>query len=204
MKTKLLSLSLAFISIFSACQTSIDELVEESTPSRFCFPEREDWVYLETNEERYGALQIPENLLTILSSQELAEACMTYPLGSDCLFYNEYQMGIAHVVTHFNGFPELKKQPDAFDKVLDFYNKDLNSIAKITDKEEFLSRTFHLYYEEQFIISGYLMPVDQLKNYKKLIDLYHKAEKLRKNNKELCGCTSLNSLDSMKEALGLK
>lgn len=176
---------------------------EENIPelTKNYFPN--DWKYLESNDERWAALQLPEDQLSSMSTQELAEACMTYPLGTDCLAYNNYQIGIAQVITRFNGFTELKKREDAFDKVLDFYNKNLDYVELTVYSKRVYSNAMRLYYNEQFIISGYLVPVDQLKNNEKLISLYHKAEKIREKYYDLQSHASIETLYAMEQVLGL-
>ena len=216
MKTKLLSVFLAILALLPSCQSKsnqdelLDEIIQndkqekssESKKELYSTPDK--WEYQKPNDPMYVALLIPEDSLPIMSTQELAKACLSYSHGPDCFCFNDIQFGIATVVCRFNGFAELKKREDAFDKVLDYYNERLDYLVTITDSENISLERLSLYYNEQFIISGYLLPVDQLKNCQKLISLYHKAENLRNNYKEFGGCTSLNSLYSMKIALGIE
>ncbi|MDE5572407.1 MAG: hypothetical protein K2I94_01435 [Muribaculaceae bacterium] len=215
MKTKILFIIFTIIAVFTSCNSQYEqevlldetqnEIKEEPNGSKKeLYPSPDKWEYSKPSNPMYAALLIPEDKLPLMSTQELVEACMTYSYGPDCFCFNNYQMGIATVVCRFNGFAELKKHEDAFDKVLEYYNKRLDYIVTITDSEKISLERLSLYYNEQFIISGYLLPVDQLKNCQKLINLYHKAENLRNNYKEFGGCTSLNSLYSMKVALGLE
>ena len=199
MKTKLLPIIFVFITLFSYCSDPNEDIIPE-TP-KFTFPE--GWQSIPNHEEKIAALQIPENILQKLSTDNLAEACMTYPLGPECFFFNDYQFGLARVIDNFNGFAELKKRVGAFEKILDYYEKELDSMEKLTDSKELSSRSFQLSYDEQFIISGYLLSVDQLKDSKKLISLYYKALKLREN-KDLGGQASINTLNAMKKVLGLE
>ncbi|MDE5844245.1 MAG: hypothetical protein K2H44_02530 [Muribaculaceae bacterium] len=188
-----------FITLLSACSEPGEDVIPE-TP-KFIFPD--GWQSITNHEEKIAFLQIPENILPKMSTEDLVEVCMTYPLGPECFFYNDYQFGLARGIDNFNGFAELKKRVGAFEKILDYYEKELDSMEELTDSKELSSRSFQLSYDEQFIISGYLLSVDQLKDSKKLISLYYKARKLREN-KDLGGQASINTLNAMKKVLGLE
>ena len=200
MKTKLLSVFLVILAILSSCNDPQEEIIE---PVKFSFPD--GWQSITNHEEKIAALQIPENLLSKISTENLVEACMTYPLGPECFFFNDYQFGLARIIENFNGFAELKKHNDAFDKILDHYSKELDKIVrKVYDNETLTTEPLQLFYVEQFIISGYLYPVDQLKDSQKLISLYPIAKKLRESSEKFQSHSSINTLNAMKKVLGLE
>ncbi|MDE5810067.1 MAG: hypothetical protein K2M25_02275 [Muribaculaceae bacterium] len=200
MKTKLLSIFLVILAILSSCNDPQEEIIE---PVKFSFPD--GWQSITNHEEKIAALQIPENLLSKISTENLVEACMTYPLGPECFFFNDYQFGLARIIENFNGFAELKKHNDAFDKILDHYSKELDKIVrKVYDNETLTTEPLQLFYVEQFIISGYLYPVDQLKDSQKLISLYPIAKKLRESSEKFQSHSSINTLNAMKKVLGLE
>ena len=200
MKTKLLSVFLVILAILSSCNDPQEEIIESV---KFSFPD--GWQSITNHEEKIAALQIPENLLSKISTENLAEACMTYPLGPECFFFNDYQFGLARIIENFNGFAELKKHNDAFDKILDHYSKELDkNVRKVYDNETLTTEPLQLFYVEQFIISGYLYPVDQLKDSQKLISLYPIAKKLRESSEKFQSHSSINTLNAMKKVLGLE
>ncbi|MBD5198857.1 MAG: hypothetical protein HDS83_00510 [Bacteroidales bacterium] len=201
MEIKILSICIAILVVFSSCNSIPEEITPE--PTKFNFPD--GWQSITNHEEKIEALQIPENLLSKISTENLVEACMTYPLGPECFFFNDYQFGLARIIENFNGFAELKKHNDAFDKILDHYSKELDKIVrKVYDNETLTTEPLQLFYVEQFIISGYLYPVDQLKDSQKLISLYPIAKKLRESSEKFQSHSSINTLNAMKKVLGLE
>ena len=131
--------AIATLTLTVSCQSEDFDMQSDASPttsssrlsrsSNSYFPD--GWQYLETNEERYAALQLLDDMLSAMSTEELVEACMSYPLALDCFAYNDVEQGINSVISRFNGFAELKQRDDAFDKVLDFYSRKLDEIASM-------------------------------------------------------------------------
>ncbi|MDE6654000.1 MAG: hypothetical protein K2K37_06405 [Muribaculaceae bacterium] len=191
-KTKLSSFTIALVAIFSSCQSNYFELQNDESNSNvvsrsngFQFPD--GWQYLESNDERWEALQIPEDFLSTMSTEELVEACMTYPLALDCFAFNDVQYGISEVISRFNGYAELKQRDDAFDKVLDFYGRKLAEIELFGNTVGYTFKPLTLSFYEQFIVSGYLYPISELKKSEKLVNLYYTANEIHNSFEELQG-----------------
>ena len=211
MNKKLLSVAIAALTLTAACQTDYFDAPTTATQtptsgtlsrsSNSYFPD--GWQYLETNEERYAALQLPDDMLSTMSTGELVEACMSYPLALDCFAYNDVEQGINSVISRFNGFAELKQRDDAFDKVLDFYSRKLDEIATLGGSIGYVFKPLRLSFYERFIISGYLCTKSHIAHSEKLQDLYTKAETVHELFEELKGELSSESLELMADLLKL-
>lgn len=73
-------------------------------------------------EDKLRACQIPESLLSKLSTEKLVELCASFPLNGICYAHNDPMKGAQYVMNNFNGFQELKRRPDAAKYLLDFYH----------------------------------------------------------------------------------
>ena len=211
MSKKLLAVAITTLMLTGACQSdyvdipSSDPTSDTKAISRstgFTFPD--GWQYLETNDERWAALQIPEDMLSTMSTEDLVEACMNYPLSLDCFAYNDVQHGLSNVISRFNGFAELKKREDAFDKVLDFYSRKLDEIELLGNSLGYKFKPLLLSFYEQFIISGYLYPIEDLKNSEKFVNLYYKVNEIHNSFEELQGHNLTKSLSAIKDVLEIK
>ncbi|MDE7369905.1 MAG: hypothetical protein K2N08_09105 [Muribaculaceae bacterium] len=207
---KIFTVAIATVTLATSCQSDYIDMPSDSLTAEtkvmsrsagFSFPD--GWQYLETNDERWAALQIPEDMLSTMSTEDLVEACMTYPLALDCFAYNNVESGVAAVISHFNGFTELKKREYAFDKVLDFYDRKLEEIEMFGNTAGYTFKPFSLAFYELFIASGYLCPSGELCKSEKLINLYYKANDIHNSFEELQGHTALESISSLKDALNL-
>ncbi|MDE5572408.1 MAG: hypothetical protein K2I94_01440 [Muribaculaceae bacterium] len=208
---KIFTVAIATVTLATSCQSDYIDMPSDSLTAEtkvmsrsagFSFPD--GWQYLETNDERWAALQIPEDMLSTMSTEDLVEACMTYPLALDCFAYNDVQHGIADIIARFNGFAELKNRSDAFDKVLDYYGRKLEEIEILSNSLGYKFKPLLLSFYEQFIISGYLYSIEELKNSEKFVNLYYKANEIHNSHEELQGHNLTKSLSAIKEILGIK
>lgn len=105
-------------------QPTIDNKTRAFTSQTFSFDsvtKPEIWKTFQTLEEMQSACQIPDDVLPNLSTEELVQICMDYPLFGNYLAYDNETFGIKKVMAGFNGFTELKKRTDAAEKLLDIY-----------------------------------------------------------------------------------
>ena len=85
-------------------QTTWDYPVKPGTP---------EWEAFETHHEMIEAIQIPDAILSALTTKELVEICLNYPLSFDFYAYNNLQEGLRrNVAVHFNGVQELFRRQD--------------------------------------------------------------------------------------------
>ena len=88
-------------------------------PSWWNYPP--DWADL-PYEERESALQIPEEILFSLSTEELTDVVLRYPRIRNPLSFNQLQMGVNALYDSFNGIRELFRREDAAKELLKHYN----------------------------------------------------------------------------------
>jgi hypothetical protein len=86
-------------------------------------PGTKEWVAaaFKTGRARIDACQIPQNVLNQLSSQELAELCINYPLYIDYLASDDQRRGIKFMIESFNGLKELAKRKDGTQALINVY-----------------------------------------------------------------------------------
>lgn len=89
-------------------------------------PGMEEWKNFKSHQEMANACQIPDDLLSKIPTEELAEICLNYPLFFTMKAFNNLQEGFDQVSTEFNGFQELFKRADSGTILLEIYkNSDL-------------------------------------------------------------------------------
>lgn len=157
----------------------------------------EIWKTFQTLEEMQSACQIPDDVLSNLSTEELVQICMDYPLFGNYLAYDNETFGIKKVMAGFNGFTELKKHTDAAEKLLDIY-ANVNVTTLYEDREN--AETYpnlKLGYLEMILCSGEIESLYQGEALQRLENL--QAQKL--TEKQL---TNSNSASSLKHSQLLK
>lgn len=94
-------------------------------------PGTEAWATLSSSQEMIDACHIPTNILTSLTTNELADLCMSYPLLADMLLTKNFQDGFEKTSRIFNGFQELLLRNDAGPSLLKIYEQfDLVTFQK--------------------------------------------------------------------------
>jgi hypothetical protein len=85
-------------------------------------PGTEEWKQLEGYKAKVDVCQIPERLLTSLSTEELTDICLKYPLLGDIYSFNTLDESMEHLYRNFNGIRELFGRKDAPGELLKRYN----------------------------------------------------------------------------------
>jgi hypothetical protein len=67
------------------------------------------------------ACQVPKDVLASLSTQELAEICLNYPLFFEYTSFNDERTGISVMIENFNGLSELAKREDGTRELIKKY-----------------------------------------------------------------------------------
>lgn len=75
-------------------------------------PNTSEWREYKTTADRLKALQIPEGLLSLISTEELIDVCLDFPYIGEFLCFNDYQYGFEKVTNKFNGYKELMNRKD--------------------------------------------------------------------------------------------
>ncbi len=86
-------------------------------------PGMPEWKNLQTHDEMLAALQIPQAILTNMTTKELVITCLNYPLFSDVWAFNSFKTGIETALRNFNGFQELLARKNAGKELINQYTK---------------------------------------------------------------------------------
>ncbi len=76
-------------------------------------PGMPQWKELKTHDEMLEVLQIPAETLQKMTTNDLAQTCLNYPLFSDIWAFNSLQDGMERVIAGFNGLQEFLKRDNA-------------------------------------------------------------------------------------------
>jgi hypothetical protein len=93
-------------------------------------PGTKEWLAFETTQQCREACQIPQEILSALSTKELVEICMNYPFYFEPMLYDDERMGITAVIDNFNGLRELGKRTDGAKELMLKY-RDLPVLDRI-------------------------------------------------------------------------
>lgn len=93
-------------------------------------PGTPEWATFLTHAEKVAAIQVPEDVLNALTTEELVEVCLNYPLYGDIFAYNSLQDGLRqNILVCSNGIRELYRRPDNAQHLFDaLKNSDLLEI----------------------------------------------------------------------------
>jgi hypothetical protein len=92
-------------------------------------PGTEEWKKFESNEEMVKACQIPEKILVSLSTEELTDICLQYPLLYDVFAFNNLNNGLDKLFDDFNGIRELYKRTDTSDGLIKRYAQKVENLS---------------------------------------------------------------------------
>jgi hypothetical protein len=79
------------------------------------------WQSFKSTDEMYNACQIPQDILSKMSTAALIQTCLGYPASGVLLIHNTPQQGFNDWKQHFNGIQELLKRSDANEELLKTY-----------------------------------------------------------------------------------
>ena len=106
----------------------------------YSFLAQEELIEIEP-QERYAALQIPENILNEMSTAGLAETCINYPMIGNMAFYDSLEIGFEQTKNQFNGLQELFVRADVADILVPILiSMNLN---KLNQYDEYPTLKFH-------------------------------------------------------------
>lgn len=130
-----------FVFLFGFLTANV--IAQENFPSR----DSKEWNDL-TVAQRWQAVNIPEDNLSKMSTNDLIEHCVNFDFMWDVFNYPNYGIGLNVVIENHNGLRELLNRKDSGRLILDFYKKiDLNKITEISepaDRGEFVGKIFFL------------------------------------------------------------
>lgn len=94
------------------------------------------WNKYSSARERILALQIPNDILPKIPTNNLLKICLDFPYLTDMFAYNSQKEGFDALVDEYNGFKDLLKRKDLIAALLDEFEMIPNKIHKIVFAEE--------------------------------------------------------------------
>ncbi len=85
-------------------------------------PGSKEWLSITDFEKRLALLDIPENILQKISTEELVNICLSYPEFGLIYTRNDLQSGYNYIRSMFNGYRELETRPDAGKVLIKIYS----------------------------------------------------------------------------------
>lgn len=111
---KIFILGAVVIAVFLSCGFAIHaKTTAQSGAYRYPLTPDTDaaaWAELQDHSEKTAACQIPEDLLSTMSTEALLETVKNYPLSVDFYAYNTLEMGYSALKSQFNGIAELERR----------------------------------------------------------------------------------------------
>ena len=124
-------LSLFFLSLF------VHIVSAQTTERTWNYPVKPgsgEWKQLQSNEEMVNACQIPEHLLSSLSTEKLTELCLQYPLIYDVFAFDNINNGLDKLYSDFNGIRELYKRKNVSDFLINQYIQKMQTFSFLDEK----------------------------------------------------------------------
>jgi hypothetical protein len=90
----------------------------------FTFPVKpgtKEWSVLKTERDRFKVMQIPDELLSNLTTHALVGTCLNFPAFGYINAYDNIQTGYMVLSSKFNGLTELSKRKDSWKSLNEFY-----------------------------------------------------------------------------------
>ena len=107
-------------------------------------PGMEEWKQLQSNEEKVNACQIPDSILSSLSTEELTNLCLKYPLLYDVFAFENLNSGLDKLLSDFNGIRELYKRKDVSIGLLKRYIEKIESLSFLEGEESDLEKGYFI------------------------------------------------------------
>lgn len=89
------------------------------------------WSQLSDHQEMVDACMIPEKILAEMTTEELAQTVLAYPLLVDLFAYSDSNIGVATISAHFNGLNELAARENSAAVLVDLYIKQDADISGV-------------------------------------------------------------------------
>jgi len=130
MKSKFLIVFSLFACALNA-QTIADKKVTWDYPVK---PGMEKWKEFNLTVEMVNACQIPEAVLSKLSTDDLTEICLQYPLFICVYAVNVLNNGVENLYNEFNGIRELYSRKDAASCLIKRYIQKVQSFSFLDEE----------------------------------------------------------------------
>ena len=117
---KVLSTTIIVVALFAVSLIAQQRSMPYDYPVK---PGTKEWKVFTSRDQKQEACQIPLPLLSLMSTPDLLETCLNYPLYGDMMAYNRVQEGFDFVKQGFNGLQELLKREDVGAVLVEKYGK---------------------------------------------------------------------------------
>jgi hypothetical protein len=104
-------------------------------------PGSKEWENLKTYYDVLPVIMIPDDVLKNISTRDLIQTCLNYPLKHNMFVFGSINYGFIHICQTFNGVRELMKREDAANELLIKY-KDIDP-TDINDNWLFIDKYFY-------------------------------------------------------------
>ena len=102
----------------------------------------EEWKQFQSDAEMVSACQIPEEVLISLSTEDLAELCLRYPLYMDLLSPENLSDGLDRMFSNFNGIRELYQRSDAPNILTNRYREKIQWLSFLDGENPDIQKGF--------------------------------------------------------------
>jgi len=153
-----------------------------------------EWKQFETIKERIDALQIPNIVLSNISTEGLLETCLSFPYLTDIFFSDNTQLGFVALMNEFNGFQEFFKRKDFTNALLEKYRNlivDIKSLQSNGSVNKGLFSFRHFVLEFMMAQDDFIKKLD-FEQDQKLISLSIEYKKIKQLNPDIY--SNLNDL----------
>lgn len=103
-----------------------------------------EWNSLGTAENMRKAAQIPDEILETISTDDLIQLVLEYPLLCDMKAFGSIQEGYEHVKEQFYAIPALLAREDCYEKLVDAYDNFEIPAERILDYSRLLSEDHYV------------------------------------------------------------
>ena len=100
-------------------------------------PGSDKWKRFKTHDEMIDSTQIPNSILSEMSTKNLIESCLNYPLALEFLAFPNYKVGYQSTFKKFSGYSELILRSDVGKIFLPYiHSLDINSIKNQSSQSD--------------------------------------------------------------------
>ncbi|MDR0573444.1 MAG: hypothetical protein LBG96_05350 [Tannerella sp.] len=135
---KILFTCFVFISLAAIAQ---DTKVAWDYPIK---PGMKEWKKFTSNEEMVNACQIPEKILSALSTEDLMELCLQYPLIYDVFAFENLNHGLDKLFGDFNGIRELYRRPDISNSLTNRYVREVQDFSFLDSRASDIEKGYFI------------------------------------------------------------
>jgi hypothetical protein len=121
-------------------------------------PGMEQWKELKSYEDQLQAYNIPDEIITKISTVELVKICLAYPEWGVVNAFNDRRTGLSNMISNFNGFRELFMRNDAAKELIKVYsNLDPLAIGNDWTLQQKGNYCFQINYIELLLSHGMMI-----------------------------------------------